>query len=86
MLQIVFIVLAVIYGFVYLILAAKTGRPFKTVLLFAAAGIVGLLAVNLMAKYSGVSVPVNAFTVSAGAALGLPGTVGLLLLRMIFLS
>lgn len=86
MLQIVFISLAVIYGFIYLILAAKTGRPFKTILFFSAAGVLGLVLVNVTARYSGIYLPVNAYTVGTGTVLGLPGTVSLLLLRMIFLN
>lgn len=84
--KIVLICLAVIYGFVYLVLAAKTGRPIRTILLYAAAGLCALAVIDLTAPYSGVSIPVNAYTVGANAALGLPGTIGLLLLRMLFLS
>ena len=85
MFKIVFIICAFVYGFIYLILAAKTGKPFKTMFLFALAGIMGLFIVNLTSKYSGIYLPLNYVTVGSSSAFGLVGTVGLLLVRMIFM-
>lgn len=82
--NIALICLAVIYGFVYLVLASKTGRPIRTILIFALLGIIAMTVLNLTSAYSGVYIPVNGYTVGVNAALGLPGTIGLLLLRMIF--
>lgn len=85
MLKIVLISAAVIYGFIYLIMAVRTKKPFKTIFMFALFGILALLAVNFTSKYSGIHLPVNEYTISATAVFGLPGTVFLLLLRMIFI-
>lgn len=79
------IILSVIYGFVYFIIAAKTKKPFKTIFSFAALGLLGLMVINLTSKFSGVYIPVNVYTVSLNAALGLPATITLLLLRLIFM-
>lgn len=84
MLKTIFIFVCVIYGFLYFIFAVGTNKPFKTILLYAFLGIAGLTAVNLTAKLSGVYIPVNPYTVGTSAALGLPGTVSLLLIKMIF--
>lgn len=85
MLKIIFICLLVIYGFLYFIFAVGTNKPFKTIVLYAFLGVLGLAAVNLTSNFSGVYIPVNAYTLGSSAALGLPGTISLLLLRMIFI-
>ena len=83
--KIVLICLSAVYGFIYLVLAAKTGRPIRTILLYALVGLGAMALINLTTHFSGVSIPVNAYTVGVNAALGLPGTVGLLFTRLIFL-
>ena len=85
MLKIIFICICIIYGFLYFIFAAGTNKPFKTIFFYAFLGLVGLTAVNLTSKFSGVYIPINAYTLGSSAILGLPGTVSLLLLRMIFM-
>ena len=85
MLKIIFICLLVIYGFLYFIFAAGINKPFKTILFYAFLGVIGLAAVNLTSKFSGVYIPVNAYTLGSSAALGLPGTVSLLLLKILFI-
>jgi len=85
MLKIIFICACLIYGFLYFIFAAETKKPFKTIFFYAFLGLLGLVAVNLTAKFSGVYIPINAYTLSSSAALGLPGTVSLLILRIIFM-
>ncbi len=86
MLKTVFICLLVIYGFIYLILAVGTKKPFKTIVLYAFMGVATLTMINLTSKFSGVYIPVNAYTLGSSAALGLPGTIGLLFLRIIFMG
>ncbi|MEE1026649.1 MAG: pro-sigmaK processing inhibitor BofA family protein [Acutalibacteraceae bacterium] len=85
MFKIIFILVSVIYGFLYLIFAAKTKKPFKTVFFYAFLGLFGLILTNLTASFSGVHIPVNAYSLGCSAALGLPGTIGLLILRIIFI-
>lgn len=84
MFKTIFICLSVIYGFLYFILAVATKKPFKTMLFYAFLGVATLTIVNLTAKFSGVYIPVNAYTIGSSAALGLPGTITLLILRVIF--
>lgn len=85
MFKIIFTLVSVIYGFLYLIFAAKTKKPFKTVFFYAFLGLFGLILTNLTASFSGVHIPVNAYSLGCSAALGLPGTIGLLILRIIFI-
>ena len=84
MFKIIFICTCVIYGFLYFIFAAGTKKPFKTIFLYAFLGILGFVAVNLTTKFSGVYIPINAYTLGTSAALGLPGTISLLILKVIF--
>ena len=85
MIKTVFIYLCVIYGFLYFIFAIGTKKPFKTIFFYAFLGVLGVIVVNLTAKYSGVYIPVNAYTLGSSAALGLPGTITLLVLKTIFI-
>lgn len=85
MLKTVFICICVIYGFLYFIFAVGTKKPFKTIFFYAFLGVLGLIAVNITAKFSGVYIPVNTYTIASSAALGMPGTITLLILKTIFL-
>lgn len=85
MFKIIFILISIIYGFLYLIFAAKTKKPFKTIFFYAFLGLLGLAATNLTSKFSGVYIPINAYSIGCSAALGLPGTISLLMLRIIFI-
>ncbi len=85
MIKICLIVFSVIYCFVYIILAAKTKKPLRTIFVYSALGILGITAVNLTTVFTGIYIPVNKISVGISLALGLPGTVGLLISKMIFL-
>lgn len=85
MLKIVVISAAVVYGFIYFILAVRTKKPFKTIFLFSFLGILSLLAVDITSKYSGVYLPVNQYTCLSSGIFSLPGTVFLLLLKIVFI-
>lgn len=86
MIKIVLISLLVIYFLIYLLLAAKTGKPFKTMFLYSFLGVLGMTLVNVFSYLSGVYIPINGYSVGFSAALGLPGTVTLLIVRLIFLN
>ncbi len=73
----------VIYFLLYFLLAARTLKPLKTIFSFAVIGLIGMIAINLTAKFTGVYIPVNYYSVGSCCALGLPGTIGLLILKMI---
>ena len=51
--------------------------------LHAAAGLLSLLAINFLAPFSGVLIPVNAVTVLVSGIFGLPGTALLILLELV---
>ena len=63
--------------------AAAGRRPVRTLLAGAVCGVAGLAAVALLAPYTGVSLPLNAFTGFVATVLGLPGVVLLLLIPLI---
>lgn len=58
-------------------------KPFRYLLINFALGIAALIAVNLSARFTGIRIPVNPYSVSTGAVLGIPGVCGLLILRLI---
>ena len=70
--------LAVLIAFV------RSGRFFGAVIGSVVQGVASLLAVNVAGMLTGVTVAVNPVTLTAVSLLGVPGTVGLLLLDTIF--
>ena len=85
MLKVLIICLCFIYGFLYFIFAVATKKPFKTIFFYGFLGLAGLIVIDLTSNFSGIYIPVNPYTIGASTALGLPGTITLLLLRMIFI-
>ena len=71
-------VLAVLIAFV------RSGRFFGAAIGSAVQGVVSLLAVNVAGMLTGVTVAVNPVTLCTVSLLGVPGTIGLLLLNTIF--
>lgn len=67
-----------------LIIAVKSGKPFKNLAVSAVCGIIGLAAVDLTVKFTGIHIPINPYTVSSSALFGLPAVCGLVLLQLIF--
>lgn len=67
-----------------LIFAAKTGKLFKTLLLNAFLGIAVMAIIDLTAKFTGVHIPVNQYTVAGSAVFGIPAVCGFLILPIIF--
>ncbi len=64
--------------------AAAAGRhPVRSVLAGALCGVSGLAAVALLSPYTGVTLPLNAFTGFVAAVLGLPGVILLLLIPLL---
>ena len=69
-----------------IVLAAfvRSGRFLGAVFSSVLQGIVSLLAVNVAGMFTGVTVAVNPVTLCTVSLLGVPGTIGLLLLDTIF--
>jgi hypothetical protein len=85
MLKVIFICFCALYGFLYFIFAVTTKLPFKTILFYSFLGLAGVIAVNLSSAFSGVYIPVNFYTIGTASVLGIPGTISLLILRIIFM-
>ena len=62
--------------------AAGQKHPVKALLANAVLGVAALGAVELAAKYTAVSLPLNWFTAFVSVVLGAPGVILLLLLRL----
>ena len=67
-----------------LIAFVRSGRFFGAVVGSIVQGVVSLLAVNVAGMLTGVTVAVNPVTLGAVSLLGIPGTIGLVLLDTIF--
>ena len=68
-----------------LYLALKSKKIFKFLFLNAFFGIISVFLVYFTEKYTGVFLPINQYTVIGGSVLGLPSTVGFLILQMILM-
>lgn len=68
-----------------LIFAVKTKKFFKTLLLNAFLALCVMAAIDLTAKFTGVHIPVNWWTVAGTAVFGIPAVCGYLILPLIFL-
>ena len=82
--KISFIILLVVYLCVFLYFCHKNGKFFKTLLLSCLSGLLTFTIVNLLSHFTGVNLPVNAWTTGTSALFGIPGVFGLLTVRMFF--
>lgn len=64
--------------------AITAKRGFSALILSALQGIVAIFAVNLVGMAIGTSLAVNWYSLGAGAVLGAPGVISMLLLNVIF--
>lgn len=78
------IILLVVYAVVLLYFCYKSGKFLKTLLLSAVSGIAAMAVVNLLSRFTGVSLPVNPYTAVSSGVLGIPGVLGLLTVRLFF--
>ena len=74
----------VIGALAVLIAFVRSGRFFGAVIGSVVQGVVSLFAVNVAGMLTGVTVAVNPVTLGTVSLLGVPGTIGLLLLNTIF--
>ena len=73
-----------VYTLIFLGLCVKSGKFFKTILLFAASGVGCMVLVALVSPLTGVKIPFNLWTVGTSAVLGIPGVIGLLFMNLFF--
>lgn len=62
----------------------RGGRPIRTALVSGFQGLAALLAVDAVGGFTGVSLGINALSGACCAVLGVPGVVGLLVLKTVF--
>lgn len=67
-----------------IIFSFRGKRPFRTMLITAFLGLVTLAVVCISGIFTGVTLPINIWTVSCSALGGVPGVITLLILKMIF--
>lgn len=80
---IIFLCLIGIFALVLLFLYIKSRRPIRSAAINALTGIAALTIVNLTARFSGVHIPVNIYTVPAAAVFGIPAVCTVIVLDMI---
>lgn len=84
-LKIAVLILLAVTELIILINAFKSRKPFTTLLINALSGILAIVVINITKNYSGVSIPLNWFTVLGGAAFGIPSACGYLLAAFLFI-
>ncbi len=82
--EIFLLVLCVLYLIFYLYFIFKHDRPIVLFITNASISLILVAIINLTAFLSGQYLPVNEWTVSCATVTGVPGIVGMLILRYIF--
>lgn len=78
-------VLLFVYACMLLYFAAKSQKPLKTLCGGALSGLGALAVVDITTTFTGVFIPLNAWTVGSSAAFGIPGVISLLIINKIIL-
>lgn len=77
------IIVGVAIALVVLIAAAKTGKPLRRIAVSGTQGLCAMGVVDLLGAFTGVSLGFNWLSVSVCAALGLPGVITMLMLKLL---
>ena len=72
-----------LFALILFVLHIKSRRPFRSAVINAVLGILALLAVNLTARFTGVYIPVNIYSLPAAALFGIPAVCVLIIVQMI---
>ncbi len=83
-LKVVLIAAACIAAIAITATAVTAKRGFSALILSVLQGVVAIFAVNLIGMATGTGLAVNWYSLGAGAALGAPGVISMLLLNVIF--
>ena len=67
-----------------LVVAVRSGKPVRGLLTSGVQGLCALGLVNVLGAFTGVSLGVSWLSAGTCLALGIPGAIGLLLLKVIF--
>ncbi len=81
--KVVFIVSAVVYSLLYIVLLIRTYKPIKCLVSHFAVSLWLFAIINLTSVYTGVRLPFNYSSLATMGALGLPGCILLCLLRFV---
>ena len=81
-LGIVLICTVSVFAFALLIILIKSRRPLFFAFINALLGIMSIVAVNLTARFTGVYVPVNIYSVPVAAVFGLPAVATNIILQI----
>lgn len=79
------IVLLSVSGLIMFVFAVKSKKFFKTVFFNAFMGLILLSIIDLTAKFTGVYIPVNEYTVTGSAVYGIPALLMFLALKFVFI-
>lgn len=79
------IVLLSVSGLIMFVFAVKSKKFFKTVFFNAFMGLILLSTIDLTAKFTGVYIPVNEYTVTGSAVYGIPALLMFLALKFVFI-
>ena len=82
-LSVVFISLLSVFAFVLIIIYIKSRRPIRSAVLNALLGLAALAAVNLTARFTGVYIPINIYSLPGAAIFGLPAVCAFVLIQML---
>lgn len=80
----IIIAAGIIICIVMLVSYIRSGKPISSFLRHCAGGIGTLALVNVFGNISGVTLPLNLFTLLSAGLLGVPGTASLLICNLIF--
>ncbi len=78
-----FIIILSVFSLCILFFALKSHKFFKTLIFNAFLGICILVIIDLTAEFTGIYIPVNPYTVGAGASFGVPAITLLLVLQIL---
>ncbi len=67
-----------------LICAVRTHKPFKALFINFLASAAVTAIIDLTARYTGVNIPINEWTVSGAAVFGVPAVIGIVIMPIIF--
>ncbi len=84
MLEYVFYVGGAVCAVALIIFAFRGKRPFRTMLITALCGLLAFAVVCISGIFTGVTLPVNPWTVACSALGGIPGVATLLFFKLIF--
>lgn len=82
--KIVFFALITIYGCLFFVFSALTGKPFKALLVNSVSGCFALIILSLLKNLLSLNIAVNIYSLLVSVILGIPGVIMQLMLNSIF--